>query len=88
MPADTCARAATRVLGIYNLSGRLRSEPALMHSLADWLDTGRFAHHITAAGSLLPRTTDPVEIDPARFRFADRRPRVRVRRIAAIGRRP
>jgi hypothetical protein len=83
MPSDTCARAATRVLGIYNLSGRLRSEPALMHSLADWFDMGRFTHHITAAGSLLPRITDPVEIDPARFRFADHRPRVRVRRIAA-----
>jgi hypothetical protein len=83
MPADTCPRAATRVLGIYNLGGRLRSEPALMHSLAGWLDMGRFAHHITAAGSLLPRITDPVEIDPARFRFSDHRPRVRVRRIAA-----
>lgn len=83
MPADTCARAATRVLAIYNLGGRLRSEPALMHSLANWFDMGRFAHHITAAGGLLPRITDPVEIDPARFRFADHRPRVRVRRIAA-----
>jgi hypothetical protein len=38
MPADTCARAETRVLAIYNLSGRLRSAPTLMHSLADWFD--------------------------------------------------
>ncbi|HEY1628080.1 MAG TPA: hypothetical protein VGG16_30260 [Streptosporangiaceae bacterium] len=83
MPADTCARSATRVLAIYNLGGRLRSAPALMHSLAGWFDMGRFAHHITAAGGLLPRITDPVEIDPARFRFADHRPRVRVHRIAA-----
>jgi hypothetical protein len=83
MPADTCARTATRVLGVYNLGGRLRSEPALMHSLADWFDMGRFAHHITAAGGLLPRITDPVEIDPARFRFTDHRPRARVRRVAA-----
>ncbi|HEX3515285.1 MAG TPA: hypothetical protein VHT26_14915, partial [Trebonia sp.] len=83
MPADTCARAETRVLAIYNLSGRLRSAPALMHPLSDWFDMGRFAHHITAAGRLLPRTTDPVEIDPARFRFADHQPKVSVRRIAA-----
>ena len=83
MPADTCARAETRVLAIYNLSGRLRSEPPLMHPLGDWFDMGRFAHHITAAGNLLPRITDPVEIDPARFRFADHQPRVCVRRIAA-----
>ncbi|MGH3211585.1 MAG: hypothetical protein ACRDNO_27890, partial [Trebonia sp.] len=83
MPADTGARAQTRVLAIYNLKGPLRSSPALMHPLGDWFDMGRFAHHITAAGSLLPQTTDPVEIDPARFRFADHRPKVRVRRIAA-----
>jgi hypothetical protein len=83
MPADTCARSATRVLAIYNLGGRLRSEPALMHSLAGWFDMGRFAHHVTAAGGLLPRITDPVEIDPAGFRFDDHRPRVRVHRIAA-----
>ena len=82
-PADTGARAATRVLAIYNLSGRLRCEPALMHSLGDWLDLGRFAHHVATAGDLLPRVTDPVEIDPARFRFLNHQPRVRVRRIAA-----
>ncbi len=83
MPADTCDRAETRVLAIYNLSGRLRSEPGLMHSLADWLAMGRFAHHIRAGGHLLPQVTDPVTIDPTRFRFAGHRPRVRVRRIAA-----
>jgi len=83
MPTDTGARAETRVLAIYNLSGRLRPAPALMHPLGDWFDMGRFAHHVTAAGQLLPRITDPVEIDPGRFRFADHRPRVRVRRIAA-----
>lgn len=83
MPADTCARAETRVLAIYNLRGRLLTEPGLMHSLADWFAMGRFAHHITAGGHLLPQVTDPVEIDPARFRFAGHRPRVRVRRIAA-----
>lgn len=83
MPADTGARAETRVLAIYNLSGRLWSAPALMHPLGEWFDLGRFAHHITAAGGLLPRITDPVEIDPARFRFADHQPSVRVRRVAA-----
>ena len=83
IPADTGARGATRVLAIYNLSGRLRCEPGLMHSLGDWLDLGRFAHHVATAGDLLPRVTDPVEIDPARFRFLDHQPRVRVRRVAA-----
>lgn len=83
MPADTCDRAETRVLAIYNLGGRLLSEPGLMHSLADWFTMGRFAHHIKAGGHLLPEITDPVAIDPARFGFSGHRPRVRVRRIAA-----
>lgn len=83
MPTDTGTRAETRVLAIYNLSGRLRSQPTLMRSLADWLDIGRFTHHVTAAGILLPRAADPVEVDPARFQFAGRQPRTRVQRIAA-----
>jgi hypothetical protein len=83
MIPDTGIRAETRILVIYNLGGRLRVQPDLMYSFSDWLDMGRFAHHIAAATSLLPQITEPVSIKPEQFHFAEHQPRVRLGRIAA-----
>jgi hypothetical protein len=80
---DTAIRAGTRILAIYNLSGRLRVQQDFMHSLTEWFDLGRFAYHIEAAASLLPQVTDPISIEPDRFQVSTEQPRARVRRLAA-----
>ena len=68
--ADTGTRVATRVLAIYNLGGRLRIPADSTHSLAGHFNMGRFAHHVEATASLLPRVTAPVSIEPGQFRLA------------------
>jgi hypothetical protein len=83
MLTDTGIRAETRILVIYNLGGRLRVQPDLMHSFSDWFDMGRFANHIVAAASLLPQITKAVSIKPEQFHFAEHQPRARVDGIAA-----
>ena len=55
--ADTGTRAATRVLAIYSLGGRLRIPADSTRSLAGHFELGRFAHHVEATASLLPRVT-------------------------------
>jgi hypothetical protein len=80
---DTRTRTETRILIICNLGERIIVRHDLMHSLADWLDTGRFEHHIKAAASLLPQVTDPVSIEESKVHFAIEQPGVRIRRIAA-----
>lgn len=81
--ADTGTRSATRVVLIGNLSGRLRDQHELMHPLTRWLDMGRFAHHVEAGTSLLPRISDPVSICPGQFDIGGQRPGVRVARMSA-----
>jgi hypothetical protein len=68
---------------ICNLDERLIVRPDLMHSLSNWLDMGRFAHHVEAASSLLPQVTDPVSIEPDQLHYAMEPPRIRARRITA-----
>lgn len=80
---DTGTRAGTRILAICNLGERLIVRTDLMHSLDDWLDLGRFAHHVKAAASLLPQVTDPVSIEPDQVHFDGEQLRARVRRMAA-----
>ncbi len=70
--ADTGARTATRVLAVYNLGGRLRVPAEATHSLAGLFDLGRFARHVEATASLLPRVTAAVSVDPDQFRLAAR----------------
>jgi hypothetical protein len=82
-PADTGVRAGTRILAIYNLDGRLRVQPALLHSLNDVFNTGRFAHHVESAASLLLQVTEWVSITSAQLHFATEQPGARVSRIAA-----
>lgn len=81
---DTGSRSATRVLLICNLSGRIREQPDLMHPFTRWLDMGRFARHIEAGTSLLPRITDPVSINPRQFDFGGQQPKVRVARMSGV----
>lgn len=81
--ADTGARAATRVLAIYSLGGRLRIPADSTHSLAGHLDLGRFAHHTEATASLLPRATAWAGLEPGQFRLASGPFGVRLGRVAA-----
>jgi hypothetical protein len=81
--ADTGTRSATRVLAIYNLGGRLRVPADATHSLAGHFDLGRFARHVEATASLLPRMTARVSIDPGQFRLASGPLGVRAGRITA-----
>lgn len=81
--ADSGPRARTRILAISNLGGRLRVPPEATHSLAGWLDLGRFAPHIESAASLLPQITDPVSIEAERFALGEGQSRARPALIAA-----
>jgi hypothetical protein len=81
--ADTGTRAATRVLAIYSLGGRLRVPADSTRSLTEVFDLGRFAHHIEATASLLPRVTAWTDIEPGRFRLASGPFGVRLDRVAA-----
>lgn len=82
-PADTGTRAATRVLAIYNLGGRLRVPPAETYLLARHFDLGRFAGHVQATASLLPQMTAWARSDPGQLRLASGPFAVRVGRVAA-----
>ena len=81
--ADTGTRTATRVLAIYSLGGRLLVPADPVRSLTEVFDLGRFAHHIEATASLLPRVTATAGIEPGQFRLAAERFGVRVARITA-----
>jgi hypothetical protein len=84
MPSlDTAERAQTRILAIYNLAGRLKVQPDAVHPVNDWLDMGRFAHHIEASASLLPLVTSPVRIEPGQFHLPAAIPGSCVQRITA-----
>lgn len=82
-PADTGTRAATRVLAIYNLGGRLRVPVAETYSLARHFDLGRFAGHVQATASLLPQMTAWARPEPGQLRLASGPFAVRVGRVAA-----
>src|SRR5689334_22845431 len=81
--ADTGTRAATRVLAIYSLGGRLRVPADSTRSLTEVFDLGRFAHHIEATASLLPQVMAAAGIEPGQFRLAAEPFGVRVARITA-----
>jgi hypothetical protein len=81
--ADTGTRAATRVLAIYSLGGRLRIPADSTRSLAGNFDLGRFAHHVEATASLLPRVTAWAGLEPGQFGLASGPFGVRLGRVAA-----
>lgn len=81
--ADTGTRAATRVLAIYSLGGRLRIPADSTRSLAGHFELGRFAHHVEATASLLPRATAWAGLDPGQFRLASGPFGVRLGRVGA-----